>query len=300
MIEQKSVTVRIPASTANLGPGFDCLALALDMWNEITVHIGQPGFGVQIEGEGSDLLPHDSSNLILQAMARMYKESGRSFPHDVILISKNSIPIRSGLGSSASAVIAGLLAASSLLGKTVSTQDLLKMAVEFEGHADNVAACLLGGMVIVAHEDDTWIVEEIPVQPIKAVIVLPENRLSTREARAVLPEKVSMQDAVNNLSHVALLVHALRENRMDLLATAMRDNLHQPYRMKLIPGAKEALQAAYETGAYGAALSGAGPGLIAFGGDNLDAIGKAMQHAFENANVPSRVFHTQVTHEGAK
>lgn len=299
MTEQSSVTLRVPASSANLGPGFDCLGLALDIWNEVTVHLGGQGISVKIEGEGMETLPLDSSNLILRAMARVYDKFNIPFPANITLECKNNIPIRSGLGSSASAVIAGLLAASRLLGKTLSTQDILALAVEFEGHADNVSACLLGGLVIVTPHNNNWIVEKAPIQPINVVIALPENNLSTREARAALPENISMRDAVDNLSRVALLVHALRENRMDLLAAAMRDNLHQPMRLKLIHGAEEALQAAYNAGAFGAALSGAGPGLIAFGADNLNAIGKAMQETFMNADVACRVFHTQTILKGA-
>lgn len=299
MDKQRSVTVRVPASSANLGPGFDCLGLALDIWNEITVQIGGPGYSVQIEGEGTDNLPHNSRNLILRAMERVYKENGMHLPSGISLDCKNAIPIRSGLGSSASAVIAGLLAASRLLNLTLSKQDLIRMAVEFEGHADNAAACLLGGLVIVTPYENNWIVEKVPIQPIKAIIVLPKNNLSTREARAALPEKVDLRDAADNLSRVSLLIHALRENRMDLLAAAMRDKLHQPMRLKLIHGAEDALRVAYEAGSFGAALSGAGPGLIAFGAENLDAIGKAMQQAFRDAGVESRLFHTQTTLKGA-
>ncbi len=299
MDKQRPVTVRVPASSANLGPGFDCLGLALDMWNEITVQIDGSGYAVQIEGEGADYLPHNSRNLILCAMERVYKENGLRLPSAIRLECKNAIPIRSGLGSSASAVAAGLLAASHLLDIAPTIQELIKMAVEFEGHADNVAACLLGGLVIVTPDANNWIVEKVPIQPIKTVIVLPENNLSTREARAVLPDTISLRDAAANLSRVALLVHALRENRMDLLSTAMRDNLHQPKRLKLIHGAEEAIEAAYEAGAFGAALSGAGPGLIAFGDDNLNAIGKAMKKAFIDARIESRIFQTQTIMQGA-
>jgi homoserine kinase len=185
-----------------------------------------------------------------------------------------------------------LCAARKLLHSRISDKDLLPLAAEFEGHADNAAACLLGGLVIVMKAQNGWIVEKVPIQPLKAVIVLPEVKLSTQEARAALPASIVRQEAVDNVGRAALLVHALRAGRKDLLKEAMQDHLHQPYRLKLIPGAEAALQAAYDTGAYGAALSGAGPSLIAFGDENLEGIGKAMQGAFSNKGVQSMVYLT--------
>lgn len=299
MVEPRSVTVRVPATTANLGPGFDCLGLALDIWNEVSLKLSGNSTFVQIKGEGAGQLPQDGSNLILQAARRLYEREGAVFPTGIQLQCKNSIPTSSGLGSSASAVIAGLCAAKELLNSQISDTDLLALAIEFEGHADNAAACLLGGLVIVSKAAKGWIVEKVPMQPLKAVIVLPELKLSTREARAALPESIKRQAAVDNISWTALLVHALREGRKDLLAHAMQDNLHQPYRLKLIPGAEDALQAAYAAGAYGAALSGAGPSLIAFGNDNLEEIGKAMQEVFMENNIPSKVFLTASNTIGA-
>ncbi len=299
MAEPNSVTVRVPASAANLGPGFDCLGLALDIWNEVSFRISGSGVSILIAGEGIQELPIDYSNLILRAAARLYEKEGAPFPPGIEIECRNHIPVSSGLGSSSAAVIAGLLGAKKLLGSAISDQDMLALAVEFEGHADNVAACLLGGLIIASPSKRGWIAEKITIQPLQLVVVLPQVSLSTRQARAALPRTVDYQDAVSNLANTALLVHALREGRKDLLNTAMQDSLHQPYRLKLIPGADEAIQAAYDAGAYGAALSGAGPSLFAFGESNLGEIGLAMQAVFDARNIPSRIIQTCSTQQGA-
>ena len=299
MVEPESVSLRVPASSANLGPGFDCLGLALDVWNEATFTLEGDSHIVEIEGEGADLLPHDGRNLILQTAAHLFQLKNVPFPQGIHLQCRNAIPISSGLGSSSAAIITGLLGARKLLGQDISNYELLSLAADFEGHADNVAPCLLGGLVIALPEASRWVAEKVSIQPLKAVIAFPAIKLSTQEARAALPDSLSRQNAIANIGRSALLVHALRENRKDLLATAMHDSLHQPYRLKLLPGAQEALQAAYAAGAYGAALSGAGPSLIAFADGNHEAIGAAMQHAFKQASVDCRIIQTQSTDQGA-
>ncbi len=299
MAESNSVSVRVPASAANLGPGFDCLGLALDIWNEVSFRPGGRGISIMIEGEGVEELPHDDTNLILKAAMHLYEAENVLFPQGIEIECHNHVPVSSGLGSSSAAVIAGLLGAKKLLRSAISDRDLLALAVEFEGHADNVAACLLGGLVIASRSAGGWIAERIPIQPLNLVVVLPKISLSTRQARAALPKTVSYHDAVSNLANTALLVHALREGRKDLLNAAMQDSLHQPYRLKLIPGAEQAIQAAYAAGAYGAALSGAGPSLFAFGESNLEKIGKAMQSVFDAQDIPSRIFLTASSTQGA-
>ncbi len=293
------VTVKVPASAANLGPGFDCLGLALDIWNQVSFRPTDSGVSITIEGEGVEELPLDYSNLILRAAERLFEKEGKKFPKGIEIECRNHVPVSSGLGSSSAAVIAGLLGAKKILNSTISNQDMLELAVEFEGHADNVAACLLGGLVIATSSTNGWIAEKIPIQPLHLVVVLPNVNLSTRQARAALPQTVNYHDAVSNLANTALLVHALREGRKDLLYSAMQDSLHQPYRLSLIPGAEQAIHAAYDAGAYGAALSGAGPSLFAFGDEKLEKIGEAMQAEFESRNIPSRAFHISSTEQGA-
>ncbi|MDK2979910.1 MAG: homoserine kinase [Chloroflexota bacterium] len=299
MTKLNSVVVRVPATTANLGPGFDCLGMALDMWNEVQFLPEGNSYQVEIEGEGAGQLAQDRSNLIFQAAEKLFAVEGAAFPSGLILRCKNAIPISSGLGSSASAVIAGLLGAKRMLNSAISNADLLALAADFEGHADNVAACLYGGLIAALHTENGWLSEKIPMQPLRAVIVLPDIQLSTREARAVLPATVSRADAIGNIGRAVLLANALRDGRRDLFRTAMLDCLHQPFRLGLMPGSEAALQAAYDSGAFGAALSGAGPSLIAFADENLEAIGEAMQAAYQAQGITSRVFFTYSTNLGA-
>jgi homoserine kinase len=299
MVKQSSVTVRVPASTANLGPGFDCLGMALDIWNEVQFQISDEDVVIEIEGEGVSKLPRDRSNLIYQAFTRLYEKAGIPIPEGVVIKCKNYIPTSSGLGSSASAVIAGLLAARQLSGAKISDNDLLSLAVEFEGHADNAAACLWGGLVIVIQNVDDWLVEKVQVKPIKVVIALPEINLSTRQARALLPDSVRRQDAIFNIGHTALLIHALKDGKTELLAAAMQDRLHQPYRLKKYPGVEEAMRLALHAGAFSAALSGAGPSLIAFTNDFQEKIGKVMLESFTSKNIPARIFSTQTITKSA-
>ncbi len=235
MTKLNSVCVRVPATTANLGPGFDCLGLALDIWNEVQFTPKGNGYHVDIEGEGDRQLAQDRSNLIFQAAEKLFKLEGVAFPQGMSLHCKNAIPVSSGLGSSASALIAGLLGAKRMLNSGISNTDLLALAADFEGHADNVAACLLGGLVAALRTEDGWMSEKIPVQPLHAVIVLPEIQLSTQEARAVLPKTVSRADAFGNIGRAVLLATPCRRRR-DLAACHASLPL-QPFRLALMPGA---------------------------------------------------------------
>ena len=299
MTELNPVCVRVPATTANLGPGFDCLGLALDIWNEVQFTPVEKGYSVEIEGEGSKELAHDRNNLIFQAAEKLFEVEGIPFPTGLYLRCRNAIPISSGLGSSASAIITGLLGARRMLNSSISNAELLSLAADFEGHADNVAACLLGGLVAAVHTENGWLAEKIPMQPLHAVIVLPDIQLSTQQARAVLPSTISRMDAITSISRAVLLINALRDGRRDLFRTAMQDCLHQPYRLDLMPGAADALQAAYESGAYGAALSGAGPSLLAFADERFEEIANSMKNAFAAKGIDSRIFITYSTNVGA-
>ncbi|BBB48356.1 homoserine kinase [Pelolinea submarina] len=299
MTELNPVCVRVPATTANLGPGFDCLGLALDIWNEVQFTPVEKGYSVEIEGEGARQLARDRSNLIFQAAEKLFKLEGVAFPTGLSLRCRNAIPISSGLGSSASAIITGLLGARRMLKSSISNANLLSLAADFEGHADNVAACLMGGLVAAVRTENGWLAEKIPMQPLHAVIVLPDIQLSTQQARAALPDTISRTDAVTNIGRAVLLVNALRDGHRDLFRTAMQDCLHQPYRLDLMPGASDALQAAYDAGAYGAALSGAGPSLLAFADERFEEIGKTMQNAFTAKGIDSRIFITYSTNVGA-
>ncbi len=298
-----AIWVKVPATTANLGPGFDALGLALDLWNEAEFSLpkgGGAGWTVEVTGEGAGILPTDASNLVAWAAQRLFKRAGQEAPARLRIHCTNRIPLGSGLGSSAAAAAAGLVGANALLNSPLSIMDLLSLAAEIEGHPDNAAAAFLGGLTVVITGDGDLVVRKIDIPPLTAVVVVPEFSLSTHSARAALPGAVALSDAVSNLGRTALVVEALRTGDLELLGHAMQDRLHQPYRLELIPGADAALAAARQAGAAAAALSGAGPGVVAFGKDRLGAVRQAMQDAFRTAGLSTRAFILTVTSLGAQ
>jgi len=300
MVKTRSIRVRVPATTANLGSGYDCLGLALDFWNEIEFSMSGNDLPIEIEGEGAGLLPRDSTNLIFRSMETLAKHKSIMLPEGLHIKCINQIPVSSGLGSSAAAVIAGLLGAKALLGIPISDLDLLKMALVYEGHADNGSACLLGGLVITVLSDDVLVTKKIPLKPLHAVIALPDIKISTQQARSVLPDTIALKDGVFNLARVGLLVNSLQEGNYDYLKIAMQDRLHQPFRYGLIPGAEVAISGALKAGAFGAALSGAGPSVIAFIEKDSQDLAKLFIKAFEKAGISSRIFYTITTDRGAQ
>ncbi len=304
------IRVRAPASSANLGPGFDCLGLALDLWNQAEFSLEGQRIQVQIDGEGQGRLPEDDQNPVVKAAQKVYEAVGKEFPTGISIRCENQIPLGSGLGSSASAALLGLIGANCLLGKPLSQKDILRLGTEIEGHPDNVAPALLGGLVISTRlESGEVLARQVETVPLSAIIAVPEFDLPTRAARETLPPRIAFADAVFNVGNTALLVEAFRKGDWDLLGKAMRDRLHQPYRMRLIPGAERAMQAGLSAGARGAALSGAGPGIIAFtptaSGADLSladeqlAIQEAMLQAFQEAGLPGRGFILSLSNLGS-
>ncbi len=283
------LVVTVPATTANLGPAFDCLGLALDLWNTTTFRLGGEGIRVRVHGEGAGKLPEDTGNLVAQAFTTLYVRREATMPRDLQIECHNLIPIESGLGSSTAAILTGLIAANFFLGQPLSKLDLLRITIDIEGHADNAAAALFGGLVLVAADLTPPLVRSYLLPALSVVVIVPELHLPTRQARAALPDKVGRSDAIFNLIRTALVVDALREGDRRLLKTAMDDRLHQPYRFPLIPGSQAAVQAANDLGAA-AALSGAGPSVVAFANDNAQAVAEAMQLAFRSAGVDSRCY----------
>ena len=246
------VTVRVPATTANLGPGFDCLGLALGMWNTVRLEIGPPG--VAISGEGADSLSRGEDNLVLRAIAAAFQEAALPMPR-LRLRCHNTIPLGRGLGSSAAAVVGGLVAANTLCGEPLGQQALLRLATSLEGHPDNVAAALLGGCCIVVQDGERLVTSAVPIPSwLRAVVFIPDTAMPTREARAVLPPQVSRQDAVYNMGRVALLVNALATGKAEDLRVATQDALHQPARRRLFPAMERVIQAGLAAGALGAFL----------------------------------------------
>jgi homoserine kinase len=252
----------VPASVANLGPGFDCLGLAVDLTNEITVEPGTKP-AVEIRGEGAGELPRDASNLAVRAMSRLAREAGRSLP-PFKMVCENHIPVQRGLGSSAAAVVAGLLLADRLLQTNLDLEHLLEVAADLEGHPDNVAACLGGGLTVAYRSQRGWRSERLRPHPsLTPVLFIPlEHRLPTDEAREVLSQQVSRSDATFNLARVALGVLALTE-RPHLLREALEDRLHQETRLSLVPAVRAVYDDLRQAG-IPACLAGAGPSLLAF------------------------------------
>lgn len=311
------ITVRVPATTANLGPGFDCLGMALDLWNTATFREARRSFTVRVSGEGADSLPQGRRNLVARGLLRLFKAAAAPLPHGLEIVCENGIPLGSGLGSSSAAILCGMLGANALLGGPFSDRQVLELATEMEGHPDNVAPALKGGLVISMRRDpaavqddsaapigaanrDTLITRSIPIPALEVVVTVPDFKFPTRQARAVLPPRVLLKDAVFNLSRTALIVEALRNGELDLLSQVMDDRLHQSRRIRLIPGSEAALASARRFGAAAAVLSGAGPGLLAFPYPGTErAVAAAMQRSFREAGLSSRSFHLMAIPHGS-
>ena len=294
-IALERVTIRVPATVANLGAGFDVLAAAVGVHAEITL---APARAPQVAVTGVDV-PQDSSNLIYRSAAAVAQRIG--YAGSFALQAHSLIPLRSGLGSSAAAIVGGAVAASRLLGDPLGADELLRITTELEGHPDNVAAALLGGVVVVTRDDGVlrW-ARILPGFPLAVVLVTPALQVETAAARAVLPRQVSLEDAVYNLGHAGLLLVALAQGRPELLRHALTDRLHQPYRRHLVPGFEKVTAAATGAGAYGAVLSGSGPTIAALAPPaSAQGVGEAMVEAFERAGVGSRAVVTGIEARGA-
>lgn len=296
-----TVTVRVPGTTANCGPGFDTIGIACTIYNDLTLTLDRrEGFHLVVSGEGSGAIPASERNIAYQAVRAVLRRVGRHYP-GVTISMHNNIPMARGLGSSAAAIVAGLVAANAATGLHLGPEEILAMATEMEGHPDNVAPAIYGGITVSMMCGSTPQSLRInPPEPLKMVVAVPEFALSTRAARQVLPKSVSLQDAVFNVSRSALLVGALCQGKFDYLRYALEDRLHQPYREKLIPGMTDVFAAAMAQGALGAALSGAGPCLIAFANRNARAIGGAMVAAFARNGVNASYLDLNIDTDGAK
>ena len=291
------VEVAAPATTANLGPGFDCLAMALDVWNTVTLEVG--GRGVEVHGEGDGVLSLGADNLVHRAADALFRETGVS-PPNFALTCHNAIPLERGLGSSAAAVVGGLLAANALCGEPLSPHDLLRLAVRLEGHPDNAAAALFGGCQIVAQDGDDLLCAPAPLPSgLRAVLFIPEEAMNTAQARAVLPPVVSRQDAAFNAARTALLVNALAAGRLEHLRTATQDRLHQPQREVLFPAMRLIFSAALNAGAHGVFLSGAGSTVLALASAREMTIGYEMADVAEKAGVRGDIRVVDLSARGA-
>ena len=292
---QLTFEIRVPASTANLGAGFDCFGLALQLYLTVRATVlSGAGDRSQVRSrgaKGSSLLTRvPDQNLIFRAMRHVADREGFALP-PLRLAVHNAIPVSGGLGSSAAAIVAGGSLAFAVAGRSVPTDSALRYAAELEGHADNVAAALLGGLVVTATRADGTVLavrKEWPKE-IRIVAVTPDLALETKNSRAVLPATVSREDAVHNLQRSALLLAALEEKRFDLLWEALQDRLHQSCRAQLIPGLAGILQMPRAPGLLGIALSGSGPSVLALATDHFDAIGKSIARHFERHQLAATI-----------
>jgi len=252
----------VPASSANLGPGFDALALALDFGLRIEARLGAPRDRLVWSGEGAGELALDRRNLLLRGLAagRAHWGEGES----LAIHASSAIPIGRGLGSSAAAVVAGLALSALSAGRRPQPQELLELGSRIEGHADNIAAALLGGLALVARDGATWRAVRLPIdRRLGLLLAIPNRRLDTAAARALLPKRVPLGAAVSNLQRFGLLLTALARGRAGTLRPALEDELHQPFRMAQVPELKELLELRCER-LLGVCLSGAGPTVLAF------------------------------------
>ena len=292
-----NLIIKVPATSANLGPGFDALGLALDLWNESTFESADD-FTVYVEGEGKRWLPHGRNNMIVRAAQKLAERVGKELPPFVVRC-VNHIPASSGLGSSAAATLTGLLAANALTGSKLSEGEILLLASEIEGHPDNVAPALIGGLVVSTLSAGKIIARKLPITPMHITVVVPDFHFPTKEARSSLPKTIDRNDAVQNISRAILVAEAFRTGDLALLGEAMSDALHQPYRIPLIPGAEAAMRAMKADGAAAVALSGAGPSLIAFSQTESN-MGNAAKYAFEEAGLSARIFQLGASERGAE
>ena len=269
------ITVRAPATTANMGPGFDSLGMALEVFNTISIERTDQ-FAIRITGNGAGELSMGPDNMVYRGIAAVYEAQDKVPPH-LTISCHNEIPLRRGLGSSAAAISGGMVAANLLLGQPLPLEKLLRLADAIEGHPDNVAPALFGGCQVVIREGDSLVSVPCPVdEKFKAVLLVPNVEIPTDEARAVMPRQIPMQDAVHNIGRAALLALALSRGDSKHLALATQDVLHQPYRSPLFPPMTGIFDAALKAGACGVFLSGSGSTILALTESGPEDIAEAM------------------------
>ena len=307
------ISVKVPATTANIGSGFDCLGMALPLYNTITIEeTVLPGTGIEINvlndnASEDDLLtehiPMDENSIIYKAVELLYNSIGQT-PSELKITVQSQIPIARGLGSSASVIVGGLLAANELLGHPADEVALLSIATEVEGHPDNVTPAIVGGLVLSSQEDDGTILYRKLDWPEEWAITVcvPDYELSTDISRSVLPKEVPMEDAVFNAKRLGMFVQAVNTKDTALLKYALQDRLHQPYRMKLVPGLEQIIEnLKHEENVLGCVLSGAGPSILIISHkSNLDKIKSIVRETWESMNVKVNIMTMPVEKNGAQ
>ena len=307
-VSSLSVSIRVPATSANLGPGFDALGLALDLWNTLSL-CASDADSLSVQGEGAHELAGASTTIAHDAAHRVLRALGCDVA-GIYLRMHNAIPLARGLGSSSAAIVGGMLAANAWAraahSAALSPHQLLELATTIEGHPDNVAPALMGGLVAAACEQSGEQLRVAAVRvPVKSwpqfAVWIPDAQLSTNHARGVLPDNVSRADAIYNLSRAALLVAALSAGDFTALGEALKDRLHQAQRAPLVPGFAEIALAATNAGALGATLSGAGPTILAWIAPAADAgaVRAAMEAAAKGSHVAGRALLLKASEAGA-
>ena len=293
---KKLVTFKIPATSANIGSGFDSVGLALDLYNEIYIYSNDNSKKIEFEisGEGENEISKDN-NMILDAMKLVYKRLKSKPDKGYIIKCINRIPLSRGLGSSSAAIIGGLLSANYILGNKLSIEnDILNMSVQLEGHPDNVSPAILGGIIsgVVRKDEDFKYVKIKPPKDLKAIVAIPNFYLSTETARNALPKEITFKDAIFNISRAALLTSALSSNRLDLLEVATDDKLHQDYRAKFIPGLKDLFKNTKAAGAYSVKISGAGSSILSLVKNDekiIKKVSEAMKSSFNKKKIDCEI-----------
>lgn len=292
------IKVKVPATTANMGPGFDSIGMALQMYNIVYAEEIPSGLEIIVQ-EGSQDIPKDEHNLIYQTISKFYENIGKPLP-GIRLIQQDHIPHTRGLGSSAACIVAGLHIANAMSYSFFSKEELVQIAAQIEGHPDNTTPAILGGMTIGAMDDKDMKYVKIRVaENIHFAVMIPDFTLSTEHARSVLPKEISLQDAVFNSSRAALLAASMITGDVDNLPMAMQDRFHEPYRKHLIPNMEEIIEQARSHGAKGVFLSGAGPTLVAVI-KNVVAFRREMVEYFDTLEDQWQVQMIQADQNGAQ
>lgn len=294
------VRVQVPATTANLGPGYDCLGMALQLHNTVEMSVAASGLNIEIQGEGCLDLPRDEENIVFQAAQTIFKQVFFQPPGLKIRL-HNNIPPAKGLGSSSAAIVGGMMAANILSGNKLEQKDIINLAHNMEGHPDNVAAAVLGGIVVAVPSDgEIRCIKINPPKNLRAAVSIPDFPLFTRASREVIPQQIPIHDVSFNLGRVAMLISTLYTGDINQLLIAMEDRVHQPYRTNLVPGMKKVFAAARLAGAKGLSLSGSGPSIIAYSDGDLELVARVMRDTFRQNGVTAKSLLLDISPVGAR
>ncbi|MBD2462779.1 homoserine kinase [Oscillatoria sp. FACHB-1407] len=306
-----TVTITVPGTTSNVGPGFDCLGAALTLRNDFkfTPLQGEPECQIAVLGMEPGVIPGgrsqsiklDSSNLVYQSFLKCYEYLEQS-PPGVQIDMQVRVPFSRGLGSSATAIVGGLVGANALAGSPLTQDELVKLAIAIEGHPDNVVPALQGGCRLAATDAaGDWTICDVNWHPdVVPVVAIPDFEVSTEEARRILPKEYSRADAIFNMAHLGLLLRGLETGREDWIRSALQDRIHQPYRQSLITGFEAVQSAAIAAGAYGLVISGAGPTLLALTNPaNASTVAIALSTAWNQQGISVQTKILQVDPQGA-